>query len=184
MKPTSRIVFGATVEYYIGERKVTEDEYNRLTVDPKKLRTMLATASPPCVVTDNTFLVGSGEQFAKIPHIGDFYKEEAEKRGQSVKGKKYLSSLAAFPGDPEAWVDGRGDVARVLQKRGWGSDGSVKVEAQQPREAPAEIAIAPDIVEGHVRNEIAKAKKNGEKIKDVGELRHKVRQRIKPSYKK
>lgn len=184
MKPTSRIVFGATIEYYVGERRVTEDEYNRLTVDPKKLRTMLATASPPCVVTDNTFLVGSNEQFANNPQIGDFYKQEAEKRGQSVKGKKYLSSLAAFPGDPEAWVDGRGDVQRVLEKRGWGSDGSVKVKAQESREAPKEIAIADDIVDNQVRNEIAKAHVEGTKIKDVKEVRHKVRQRLKPAYKK
>lgn len=101
----------------------------------EKLADMLARQQPPCAVTDATFLRGNdnGSQFQDNPDRGDYLKRVAEEGGQMVKGKKYLAQLARFPGDPEAWVDGRGDVERVCRKRGWGCDGAVNVPTEIPR---------------------------------------------------
>jgi hypothetical protein len=103
-----------------------------------KLAEMFAEQRPPQANTDATFLAGNanGKQFEDCQPLGDTLKAMAEREGQSVKGKKYLSQLARYPGDPEAWVDGRGDVARVVAKRGWRCSGSVNVagssEARRP----------------------------------------------------
>lgn len=103
------------------------------------LADMLASASPPGCVTDATFLAGhcNGSQFSKTPGLGNRLREIAESQGQSTSGKVYLGSLAKYPGDPEAWVDGRGDVKRVCEKRGWGCDGAVRV-------APRDVGRLPN----------------------------------------
>lgn len=102
------------------------------------LADMLSSATPPGCVTDSTFLAGHccGNQFEKTPEVGDRLREIAESQGQMTKGKVYLGSLARYPGDPKAWVDGRGDVKRVCEERGWGCEGDVKV-------APKEVGRLP-----------------------------------------
>jgi hypothetical protein len=104
-----------------------------------KLADMLASRQPPMSNTDREFLEGHccGSQFATDKAsmaVGDAFKKQAAASGVSVTGKVYVGGLAAFPGDPKAWVSDRGDVKRVLTERGWGSEGSVN---QAPREAPA-----------------------------------------------
>jgi len=98
-----------------------------------KLAEMLALGIPPMSNTDREFLEGhdgNGNQFAKGPlaeEEGNRLRKVAEAGGQNVKGKVYLGGLARFPGDPEAWVSDRGDVKRVIEKRGWKCQGSVEV---------------------------------------------------------
>jgi hypothetical protein len=121
------------------------------------LAEMLALRRPPQSKTDREFLMGccNGNQFEGREREGEYYKAVAEAHGQSVKGKKYLSSLARFPGDPEAWVDGRGDVERVLDKHGWGCDGTVKREVRNVGEPGGGPAVAPHLVEEEVAGIVA-----------------------------
>lgn len=97
-----------------------------------KLAEMLALGIPPMSNSDREFLEGhaNGNQFDKGPlanEQGDRLRKVAEQGGQNVKGKVYIGGLARFPGDPEAWVSDRGDVKRVVEKRGWKCEGSVGV---------------------------------------------------------
>lgn len=106
------------------------------------LAEMFALASPPMSNTDREFLEGrcNGNQFTGQEWVADRLKKQAEELGQSTTGKVYVSGLARFPGDPEAWVSGRGDVQRTLERRGWGSEGAVNVEARD-RPKPRERAV-------------------------------------------
>jgi hypothetical protein len=88
---------------------------------------MLALRAPPGLATDATFLAGRGHQFANRPELGDYYSKDLKAAGGSPVGKQYLSGLAAYPGDPEAWVDSRRDVQQLCEKRGWSCSGMVQV---------------------------------------------------------
>lgn len=67
-----------------------------------------------------------------------------------------MSSLAAFPGDPEALIDSRGDAKRVLEKRGWGAEGMVKTKAREATTPEPDGKPAEDIVEDRAMNMLAK----------------------------
>lgn len=102
----------------------------------KRLAEMFATGDTPRLNTDVEFLKGhaNGNQFEGGPlanKMGDFYRSVAESEGQSTKGKVYLSGLAAYAGDPRAWVSDRHEAQKVLEERGWHSDGLVDVKAQE-----------------------------------------------------
>lgn len=110
---------------------------------------MLALASPPMSNTDREFLQGQGgcyDQFGGNELVGDYYKAQAARAGVDTTGAVYLSGLAAFPGDPKAWVRGRGDAQRVLEERGWSSEGSVRVRGREPEPADRKWTAAPDLV--------------------------------------
>lgn len=112
-----------------------------------KLAEMLARKKGPGLKTDSEFLKGrrDGKDFARDPKMGMYYKQLAERAGVSVNGKVYQRSLASYPGDPKAWVDGRGDVERVCLERGYNCEGMVTVK-QGPRPAPPKVVVAPDIL--------------------------------------
>lgn len=101
-----------------------------------RLAEMFALQQPPMSCTDREFLEGhcNGSQFAGQEHVGDYYRSVATAAGQDVTGKVYLSGLAAYPGDPQAWVSGRGDVERVVRQRGWSAEGLVNVKPTQIHE--------------------------------------------------
>lgn len=171
---SSRIVYGQPTRYYVDDREVGEEEYRRLTVNRERLADMLSSGIPPGCRTDSTFLHGNvnGNQFENQAHIGDAYKKKADKAGVSVTGKKYLSSLARYAGDPEAWVSGRGDVERVVRERGWSCEGAVNVDATNdvPVKEKKRVRLAEDIVQRKMAESLAV---NPEQ-KDLGELRHKI----------
>jgi hypothetical protein len=74
----------------------------------------------------------------------------AQAQGVDTNGRRYISGLARFPNDPEAWVSGTSDVARLCRDRGWNCHGAVEYEAPLPTEAPApDVKIAPEIVQYH-----------------------------------
>lgn len=106
-------------------------EAMRATGQSHRFAEMAALRVFPGVMTDSVFLEGhcNGSQFAGQEKIGDHYRKIAEDAGQDVKGKVYISGLAQFPGDPRAWVDGRGDVKRLCEERNWSCDGAVSHDA-------------------------------------------------------
>lgn len=84
-----------------------------------RLADMLASRQAPALMTDAVFMQGHPE------------------------ARKYMPSLARFPGDPEAFVSGRGDIDRVLRERGWGAEGAVN---RKPRESvPKREAALPKV---------------------------------------
>lgn len=116
------------------------------------LAAIFATRRGPAIVSDREFLHGhcNGSQFEKTPHVGDFYRKEAKRAGVDTAGKVYLEGLAAFAGDPEAWVGGRSDVKRVVEKRGWSCEGSVNVKAPPRLKEHEPVDLADDIVDNEV----------------------------------
>lgn len=148
----------------------------------RKFDEMVASGVPPASNTDREFMSASenGRQFQGRPEQGDFYKKVAEQHGQSITGKKYLSQLARFPGDPQAWISSRGDVQKVLEERGWGSDGLVNVKARPREEASKPVDVAEDIVD----RETAKEAMPGMKKRERLDLREKVKAKLKGNHKK
>lgn len=133
---------------------VVQDLYVQLRMagESHGIAEVLATRSFPGVRTDSEFNKGrcNGNQFEHHPGLGDYYRGVAEAEGQSTTGKTYISQLARYPGDPEAWVSGRGDVERVCRDRGWGCSGA-GVEIKTGDRKPADdVKIAPDIIEREV----------------------------------
>lgn len=133
-----------------------------------RLAEMLAMRAFPGFVSDKTFNAGrcNGNQFEGTPAQGDFYKGLAEAAGVSTTGKYYSAGLADFPGDPAAWVSGRGDVLRVAREKGFRVTGQVDYDPGE-REPMPDVAIDPEIVEGQVRAYMAKDP--GERVDDVRE---------------
>lgn len=153
----------------------------RLDGGTETLAEMLAMQQPPMSNTDREFLQGTenGRQFQDNTFIGDFYKNAAREAGQDPTGKIYLSGLARYPGDPEAWVSGRGDVQRVCEQRGWGCEGSVNMPVRKVAELSGG-GIAPDIVERRV-SEILETTPDAARV-DVQDLREQVAEKIKPHW--
>jgi hypothetical protein len=130
---------------------------------------------PPCIQSDTTFMAGRWESHTQ-------HHAALERAGHTTQGKVYLSSLARFPGDPRALVDSRGDVRKICEQEGWNCEGSVNVKGKQlpPRES---TDVAEDIVQEHVEAEIEKA--GGRmKPKEVADTREKVKNRLRPHWKK
>lgn len=122
------------------------------------LAEMFALGQPPMSNTDREFLEGRGgcyDQFPGQHGIGEMYRRKAEAAGVSPQGKVYVSGLARFPGDPEAWVSGRGDAQRLCEQRGWACEGSVKVKLRQPEAAPCKGGLASDLVDDLVEKRLA-----------------------------
>ncbi len=147
------------------------------------LAEMFAWQKPPMSNTDREFLEGhcNGSQWEGQEVVGDAYAAVAREAGVDPKGKVYLSGLARFPGDPEAWVDGRGDVQRICEKRGWACEGSVNVKHRDVGNAPVEdVDVADDIVEQRI---LEKVWDNPElAAMDKGELFHQAKEEIRPHW--
>lgn len=177
------------VIFYAGTQQIFDGPFRSRKAAAAKLEglsafdRMVMNGRPPASVTDKEFMVGTenGRQFQKRPEVGNFYRRVAEREGQNIKGKKYISQLARYPGDPEAWVSGRGDVQARCDERGWGCDGSVKVKAKEAEEAAKPVDVAPDILE----REVLKAKEGKTMTKRQAEdLTHAVKEKLTPSWKK
>lgn len=181
---TTRIVYGNPTRYFLDGVEVGEREYRIRSASPR-LEEMLACQQPPMVRSDSTFLRGhaNGRQFETTPHLGDAYAAEARAAGVNVNGKVYLSSLAAFPGDPRAWVSDRGDVQRVCEERGWSCEGAVTVKPRSSLNGPPQgPAVADDLVDRAVAEAVARDPGLAEK--DPGEVRHDATQAIAPAWAK
>lgn len=166
------------VRVKINGRDVSREQL-RASVDPEILRDMLESGVPPMSNTDREFLEGrcNGNQFERNPGLGDHYARVARRHGVDSKGKVYLSGLASFPGDPRAWVDGRGDVAKVCDERGWGCVGSVNRPVTKVVE-PTGGGVAPDLID---EKAVPLAENTGVPL---AEAREQVREMIKPHWVK
>lgn len=148
---------------------------------------MLASGKPPQSNTDVEFLrdTENGRQFEKSPDVGDKLKKACEKAGGSTTGKKYLGQLARYPGDPLAWVSGRGEVERFCERTGAACEGAVNVKGQERSEPPPQpIPIADKIVH---RETTAVFVKEGQKKATVRQYKKKfaeVRDKLVPAWKK
>lgn len=163
--------------YYLNGQEVTREEWSKNSAG-------ITPGKPPLIKSDTTFLAGhcNGNQFERQQKIGDLYRREALAAGVDPKGKVYLSSLAAFPGDPQAWVSGRGDVQRVCEERGWSCSGDVNVKAREPISAPHEVPIADDLVDKQTA-EVLSTIPDAQHV-DVADLREQVKERISPHWSK
>lgn len=175
------------LSYFLDGKEVSENEFHDGESAAKRAARFakeFSKGKAPYGISDCTFMRDSanGKQFAGQEHIGDAYRRTAETAGVSTTGKKYISGLAAFPGDPEAWVDGRGDATRLLEKRGWGSEGTVNVKPRQSAEEPKPGPdVAPDLVEKYA-TEIAMRDPNPHLV-DMANLKEQVVERLKPKNK-
>lgn len=146
------------------------------------LAEMLALQMPPMSNTDREFLEGRGgcyDQFGD-DRIGDYYAAKAKAAGVDITGAVYMPGLALEPGDVKAWVRGRGDVERVARERGMSVEGAVTVKAQDLGPPPADVTVADDLVDSRMQ-ELIEADP-GLAERDQGELRHEVREAIKPHW--
>lgn len=96
---------------------------------------------------DSTFMKGTHHQDSVLEN---YRYQAAAEAGVDTNGRRYISGLARFPNDPEAWVSGRADVLRVCSDRGWNCRGLVERAAPKDIEPEADIPIAGDIVQQHV----------------------------------
>ena len=87
----------------------------------------------------------NGKQFEGNPWLGEHYKRVAERAGVSTTGKIYCTGVAAYPGDPRAWVSDTSDVLAVARERNLTVDGIIKHQGHQV-EPTKDIEIAPDIL--------------------------------------
>lgn len=143
------------------------------------LAEMFALGQPPQSNTDREFLMGTenGRQFEHSPEMGDHHAALAREAGVDITGKVYKAGLAEYPGDPRAWVSGRGDVLRILNERGWGCEGAVNVPVTNIAE-PTGGGLSPDLVEAEVQDILETVPDPA--FVDVQDLREQVIERRKP----
>lgn len=150
----------------------------RLDGTPAKLAEMFALGRPPMSNTDREFLHGhaNGNQFERTPHLGDYYASVARGMGQDPKGKVYLSGLARFAGDPEAWIESRDEAKRLIESRpGWTCHGAFEV-SREPTGGPGKYRVADGIVDARAGELLA-----GGEAKSAGEAREMARDQLSPS---
>lgn len=147
-----------------------------------RLAEMIALGKPPMSDTDREFLAGhcNGNQFEGEEWVGDLYQKQALAAGVDPKGKIYLSGLARFPGDPEAWVNGKSDAKRVCEQRGWGAEGAIKVTPRQA--APTQTTIAADLVDSEVNRILSTVPEPDRPYVDTEDLREQVIDRRQPHW--
>lgn len=136
------------------------ERYCRMVMDgtSPRLAEVLALRRPPRANTDREFFEGhcNGNQFSGNEEQGEYLRRQALQHGYNPgRNDVYISQLAAFPGDPKAFVPasgGRSHIASVLRERGWGSSGSVNVAAQETEFDPTpKTPLAEDLVQRHMK---------------------------------
>lgn len=170
------------IRYILNGKEVSREEWlGDARQRKERFRRMVEAGRPPAARTDREFLEGhcNGNQFETTPHLGDSYAEVARAHGQDTTGKVYLSQLARFPGDPEAWVSGRGDVTRVLESRGWGATGAVNTPLRLEEPAPT-VGVAEDILQQEVADILQTVPPEERAMVDTEDLREQVLEKRKP----
>lgn len=95
---------------------------------------------PVAVVSDTSLF--SSDRLGKIDGgrdnslIGEHYMAMARRAGVNPNNKQYISQLADYSGDPEAWVDSRADMVRVAKKKGLNIDDGIARHRCEPGERP------------------------------------------------
>lgn len=123
------------------------DEY--LQECDERMKSVIESGTFPGLNTDTTFLANRGTLDSQFEDkdLLDMTVKESIKHGYKPKPTDvYLSGLARFRGDPEAYVNGndaKGHIARVCKKRGVGCRGSVNIP-QPDRNISPDAAIKRD----------------------------------------
>lgn len=108
--------------------------------------------------TDTDFFRGVGtlaDQFRGVEWQLEHNTHYAKKNGYKPNHNDfYISSLARFPGDPQAFVPatgGRGYIKKICEERGIPCEGMVNyTPSQRIEKEPESCKLAPDIVENTV----------------------------------
>lgn len=106
------------------------------------LAAMVALRKGPVLSTDDTFFQGMGtlyDQFGSQQALNRTLAESKKRGFVPDKNAVYFPNLARFKGDPEAYVSrsqGRTYIRKLLERRGWESDGAVKVKGRGPEKDP------------------------------------------------
>jgi hypothetical protein len=104
----------------------------RLEFVPKSQR-LPPQQAPFCVSNDrirNEQMAALQAQADRDPDYIDSLQRSAKAAGASIAGKTYNSGLAAYPGDPDAWVRDESDVRSVCKHKGYHvskEDGVMKI---------------------------------------------------------
>lgn len=146
-----------------------------------KLDDMLASRVAPGLGTDTQFFQGLGtrDPFESVPsEMREFYRQRAVASGVNPNGKQYLSSLARFPGDPQALVESRADIERVCDKEGFGCQGIVSRKVRQ--DAPDEIKphIADDLLDTATADSLVEQGTETCSVKEWTDAREQTRTRL------
>ncbi len=116
-------------------------EESREAGESHNIALMCACRQGPGLSTDTTFTRGFASQpfdGPVNPFVHKRYAAMARKAGVSISGKRYMSGLARYPGDPKAWVSDRSDIKKLCERRGWGCEGAVKVKAREKKNGAKE----------------------------------------------
>lgn len=163
----------------VSANKVIQSRYEAIRAKGEShlLAEMLAFQQGPALMTDAVFLQGhcNGNQFEGQEYVGNHHKMMAREAGVDVTGKVYLSGLAAYPGDPRAWVSGRGDVKKLCEERNWSCEGSVQVKSEPTARAWGNYEVAPDLVEARAVDLLTHGVTN-----DPEEATHVAREQLSP----
>ncbi|MCS7226526.1 MAG: hypothetical protein NZ821_05985 [Gloeomargarita sp. SKYB31] len=71
----------------------------------------------------------------------------------SFKRPQYFPQVARFPGDPEAHVESRSQLRKILEQRGWGAEGIVSTP-YRPDPPPERYTIDPELAAFYADQEI------------------------------
>lgn len=177
-------------DYFLIVEKFSENEtVQRHYVDclangcSKKLAGMLAARKPPAINGDPTLLRGhlDGNEFT-TEHDYLRYRSVAERGGVSVRGKRYMTGLARFPGDPQAWISDASDVRKICREKNLNCEGVVRHKAREPEEGPKpDVQIADDIVAEEVDRVL---ELEPEKRDRLPQLVEEAKDRLTPEWKK
>jgi hypothetical protein len=139
---------------------------------------MVALQAPPGTRgSDRAFMEGrmNNQQLDDMPlRQANWLLREARAAGINPSGKVYVGGLADGRGhrDPEAWVSGVDDVARVARKRNLHVEGAVKHEGHQV--PPRRRALSERIIQeemrknpGWTRGEVIDKKAHPKKKRDA-----------------
>ena len=110
-----------------------------------KMADVLEARSFPGLNTDTTFLANRGtleKQFDGDHEALERVMAKSIKAGYKPNPNSvYMSSLAAFEGDPRAYLtagDAKGQIRKICEERGVGCSGSVNIPQPEPKIDPDE----------------------------------------------
>lgn len=148
---------------------------------------MLAFQQPPgSMNTERTFFeAGCNNQ--QLDNMGKVYRNKlltmAKKAGINISGKIYKPSLAAYQGDPRAWVSDLNDVKRVVKERNLDCEGHVTHKAHET--APKESQGLSDTAMRHFLNDaIAANPMAGTTAAGIERLQHEIVEKHVPEWKR
>ena len=145
-----------------------------------RLAEMLTFRQAPQVNTDDTW-------FARFGDLEDQFKGDARGLKQVTDAAKqhgytpnpndvYYHGLAAFPGDPKAFINQAPQIhiRKVAEQRGHGSQGLVNVKAREPETDPLDVSFVADDISDRIIRDWEKEDPDRIKKTSLRELREEV----------